>query len=289
MPLTVVWYERPVGSAHWSAITETTCWGHGSEQCGGYSSEYDDLLFVTRFLAADDECFTDLEYKAELYIGGSLAGSLSLKPQDDYITTNLAPALAKSMNVGICTPSTWHLQPPLKVTLPVYGTAATVSGTLSTSEMSYANASHTEGVYLFRLYPPRNAPDGAPISMPALVKEGQDYAMNVLRGHGLPNNLTVRGNPLSVSVWGTAVTDMVATAYVSPTNGSDAYVGAAVLDLGLAASGAPAQDTAISRDSVGDYAVVVAVVFAPAGSRFWTADHSLGLQIFSSWSLLDYG
>jgi hypothetical protein len=39
----------------------------------------------------------------------------------------------------------------------------------------------------------------------------------------------------------------------------------------------------------GDYAVVVTIVYGPVSSQFWAGPHNLGLQVFSSWSLLNYG
>ncbi len=162
MPITVLWYERPAGGTRWSAISETACWGHGQQTCGHYDSRFNTFQFVTRFLAADNQCFTNVEYRAELYVAGHLAGSLSLAPKDDYITTNLAPALSKAMNVGVCAPSSWRLQALPRLTFRVHGSAATVRGTLSTSELSYSSPDHKEGVYLFRLYPPRTSPTGPP-------------------------------------------------------------------------------------------------------------------------------
>ena len=160
MPITVLWYERPPGGTKWSAISETACWGHGQQVCGRYDRQYNTFQFVTRFLAADDQCFTNVEYRAELYVTGNLAGSLTLSPKDDYIGTNLAPALSKTMNVGICAPSSWHLQALPRLFFRVHGRAATVSGTLSTSELSYASADHKEGVYLFRFTRPALLPPG---------------------------------------------------------------------------------------------------------------------------------
>jgi hypothetical protein len=289
MPLTVLWYERPSGGTRWSAISETACWGHGQQNCGRYDRQYNIFQFVTRFLAADDQCFTNVEYRAELYVGGNLAGSLSLGPKDDYIGTNLAPALSKAMNVGICAPSGWHLQALSKLTLPVYGTKATVSGTLSTSELSYASADHKEGVYLFRLYPPRTSPTGAPLSVQSVVQTGENYAINVLKGRGLPADMAPLGPSRADGVWGLAVADMITTGYASPSTGTEAFVGAAVIaPYGTQASPA-AQDGSIAANVTGDYAVVITIVYGPVSSHLWAGPHDLALQVFSSWSLLNYG
>ena len=191
--LTILWYQRPNPSAKWSAIYETACWGHGQQNCGSYDAQANTLRFVTRLLAADNQCFTNVDYKAEVWVGGSLAGSLSLNRQDDYIATNLRPALAKAMNVGICVPSSWALQPQHSLTLPVYGSRQTVSGPLSSSEMSYESADHSRGVYLFRLYPPRSTPGGAQASMQGLVQTAETYAIDVLRGRGLPSDIAPSG------------------------------------------------------------------------------------------------
>jgi tetratricopeptide (TPR) repeat protein len=289
MPLTVLWYERPVGATRWSAISETACWGHGHQECGSYNRFYNTFQFVTRFLAADNECFTNVEYRAELYVGGSLAGSLSLSPTDDYISTNLAPALDKAMDVGICAPASWRRQPVLRVKLPVYGTTATVIGPLTTSEMSYTSRGGTEGVYLFRLYPPRSTPSGAPVSMSDLVQESENDALDLLRGRGLPVDIAPTGPAEPHSIWGGAVSDMTTTAYVSQKTGVEAFAGAAVIAPEGAEAEPTVQDRSIAADVPGDYAVVVTVVFGPETSKLWSGQHSLGLQIFSSWSLLNYG
>jgi tetratricopeptide (TPR) repeat protein len=289
MPLTVLWYERPAGGAHWSAITETACWGHGRQNCGRYLSRYNVFQFVTRFLAADNRCFTNVEYRAEIYVGGNLAGSVTLGPKDDYIGTNLAPALSKAMNVGICVPSGWHLQPLPRLTLPVHGISATVTGTLSTSELSYSSADHKEGVYLFRLYPPRTSPTGAALDVQSVVQTGENYAIDILKGRGLPADTAALGPSRSDGVWGPAVSDMVTTGYASASTGTEAFVGAAVIAAYSPKSGPAPQDQSISEYVTSDYAVVVTIAYGPVGSRFWAGPHSLGLQIFSSWSLLNDG
>ncbi len=289
MPITVLWYERPPGGTKWSAISETACWGHGQQVCGRYDRQYNTFQFVTRFLAADDQCFTNVEYRAELYVAGNLAGSLTLSPKDDYIGTNLAPALSKTMNVGICAPSSWHLQALPRLFFRVHGRAATVSGTLSTSELSYASADHKEGVYLFRIYPPRTSPAGAPLNIQKVVEAGENYAIYVLRGRGLPADMAPLGPSRSDGVWGLAVSDMITTGYASPSTGTEAFVGAAVIAPYGAPAGTAAQDKGIAADVTNDYAVVVTIVYGPVRSQFWAGPHNLGLQVFSSWSLLNYG
>jgi hypothetical protein len=289
MPLTVLWYERPLGSKLWVAITATACWGHGQQYCGAYYRSIKAFQFVTRFLAANNACFTDLEYRAVMYVGGTLAGSLTLGPQDDAISTNLAPALSEDMNVGTCVPSTWHRQPLPELTLPVYGTSATVSGSLSSSELSYSSADHTRGVYLFRLYPPRTSLNGAAINMQDLVQEGEDYAIDVLKGRGLPADIAASGPPRPYTLWGPLVTGMTATFYSSRSSHTEALVGAAVVGPDTLTRPAD-QDRWIAADVTSDYAVVVTVVYAPeADQAFWSGQHALGIQIFSSWTMLAYG
>ncbi len=289
MPITVLWYERPSGGARWSAISETACWGHGQQVCGRYDRQYHMFQFVTRFLATDNQCFTKVEYRAELYVGGNLAGSLSLGPKDDYITTDLAPVLSKAMNVGICTPSTWHLQALPRLTFAVHGSSATVRGALSTSELSYSSADHKQGVYLFRLYPPRTSPAGAPLSVQKVVESGEKYAIYILKGRGLPADMAPLGPSRPDGVWGAAVSDMITTGYSSRSTGTEAFVGAAIIAPFGAQPGAAAQDKSIAADVPGDYAVVVTIVYGPVGGQLWAGPHNLGLQVFSSWSLLNYG
>jgi tetratricopeptide (TPR) repeat protein len=289
MPITVLWYERPPGGTRWSAISETACWGHGQQLCGRYDRQYNTFQFVTRFLAADDQCFTNVEYRAELYVGGNLAGSLNLGPKDDYIGTNLAPALSKAMNVGICTPSSWRQQALPRLTFRVHDSRATVSGTLSTSELSYASPDHKEGVYLFRLYPPRTSPTGAPLNIQKVVEAGEKYAIYLLRDRGLPADIAQLGLPRLDGVWGPAVSDMLTTGYASRSTGTEAFVGAAVIAPYGVKTGAAAQDKSIAAYVPGDYAVVVTIVYGPVSSSFWAGPHNLGLQVFSSWSLLNYG
>ena len=289
MPLTVLWYERRVGTTRWSAIPETACWGDGRQLCGAYYAPVRSFEFSTRFLAADNNCFTNLQYRAELYVGGSLEGSLALGPRDDYIATNLRPALAKTMNLGICVPSSWKLQPAQTVTLPVWGSSGTVTGPLSTAEMSYASPGGSQGVYLFRLYPPRTSATGALETVPQLVQDGERYAINLLKGRALPADIAPAEPPAPDPIWGYPTAGQVINGYVSPSSPTQAFVGAAVIAPGGAVPTAPAQDGQMAARVAGDYAIVVTVVYGPKMSGMWSGSHSLGLQIFSSWSSLNYG
>lgn len=119
--------------------------GAGTETCGRYDQSFNAFDFTTQFLQDADGCFTNLQYMAQLYINGTLTGSFTMQPQEDFITTALSPALAKDMNTGICVPSSWHRQPATTVTLPVYGTSERLSGPLSTEEMSYASPDGADG------------------------------------------------------------------------------------------------------------------------------------------------
>jgi hypothetical protein len=82
---------------------------------------------------------------------------------------------------------------------------------------------------------------------------------------------------------------MMATGYASRSTGTEAFVGAAVIAPYGVRTGAAAQDNSIAAYVPGDYAVVVTIVYGPARSTFWAGPHNLGLQVFSSWSLLNYG
>lgn len=288
MPLTVVWYERPAGQSNWVAITATTCWGHGQERCGGYNSTYKYFFFTTYFLADDNACAKNLQYRAEIWAGGVLAGSTA-KPFD-IVNTNLSPALAKAMDMGICTPSTWHAQPLRRLILPVHGTKATVTGALSSSELSYASPDHKSGVYLFRLYPPRTTPSGAKTSLPDVVQSGESYALSVLKGIGLPSDLAPTSTPYYQDDW-PLVPDMTYRFYASPSTNTRVLVGAALIGS-VAPDNTAGQDSYISGALQADYAVAVTVVYAPSGT-FWAQPGpnrlSLASQIFFSWSLLDFG
>jgi hypothetical protein len=170
----------------------------------------------------------------------------------------------------------------------VYGTKQTVVGALSSSEMSYASPDHKEGVYVFRLYPPRTTTSGAQISLSAMAQEGVTYAVNVLRGIGLPRDTAARTNPVSASaIWGPYVTGTNYAIYHSASTSTAMLVGSAVVappaDLDQSS-----QDKFIASAVQRDYAVAVTIVYGPFGP-FWVGAHALGLQIFDSWSLLGYG
>ena len=286
MPLTVLWYQRPDRSSKWSAIPETACWGDGHQECGYYYGGY--FNFETRFLTADNSCFTNVQYKAELYIGGSLAGSLSLSPNDDYMSTNLSPAIAKAMNVGTCVPATWRLQPTVRFKFRVYGTSQTVSGPLSTAAMSYASPDHSEGVYLLRLYTPRTSYTGTPADVQDLVTRAAQYAVRLFEGNGLPRDFEPVEAYRPSTLWGYGVTDMMTVPYRSASTGTEALVGAAIIAPGGVVSGAAQQDKFIAAHVDDDYAIVVSIVYARESSGFWSGEHPLGVQVFGSWSLLSY-
>ncbi|HTV12704.1 MAG TPA: hypothetical protein VME20_12675 [Acidimicrobiales bacterium] len=288
MPITVVWYQRADASSRWSGISETACWGDGQEQCGRYNPYLNKFQFITELLAADNECFTNVEYKAELWVGGHLAGSVELSPEDDFITTNLVPALAKSMNMGICVPSSWTRQADAPVTLDVYGTSRKVTGALSTSELWYASPDRKEGVYLFRLYPERGSASGAGEPLASLVRAGEAGAVSVLRSRGLPEDISPRTSE-PYSIWGGGLSAMNATGYVSLSTSTEAFVGGAVVTFNDDSTTPAAEDSSASSTVTDDYAVAVVVLYAPLGSTFWSATHSLGIQIFSSFSMLGYG
>ena len=61
-----------------TVLSETACWGDGHQNCGSYDADGNFFKFITLLLAADDQCFTNVQYRAELYVGGRLAGALPL-------------------------------------------------------------------------------------------------------------------------------------------------------------------------------------------------------------------
>jgi len=89
-------------------------------------------------------------------------------------------------------------------------------------------------------------------------------------------------------VWGGQVKDMQSTAYLSRSTGQEAFVGAAQLAI-LSGANAAQNDTDIARYIESDHAIVVTIVYGTARSGLWSGRHSLGVQIFGSWSLLNYG
>jgi tetratricopeptide (TPR) repeat protein len=291
LPLTVLWYQRPVGQANWTAIASTECWGDGHEDCGYYDSLNNTLYFNAYLLGEDSTCFATRQYRAEVWAGGALAGTVTARPSGtvtsgaiDYVNTNLSPALSTGMDIGMCVPSTWHQQTLPRLILPVYGTKETVTGALASSELWYSSPDHKEGVYMFRLYPPRTTPTGAQISTSAFIQSGVTYALSVLRGIGLPSDIAPTTEP-SLGDWGGYVTDVSYSMYGSASTGTTAMVGSALVGPDEALTPAQ-QDEWAARDVQTDNAVVVTIVYAPSGT-FWDGAPALGRLIFSSWTTLN--
>jgi tetratricopeptide (TPR) repeat protein len=289
LPVTVVWYERSTSSAAWNGIAETACWGAGTETCARYDQSFNAFDFTTQFLQDADGCFTNLQYMAQLYINGTLTGSVTMQPQEDFITTALSPALAKDMNTGICVPSSWQRQPETKVTLPVHGTSERLTGPLSTEEMSYASPDGADGARLLRLYALRGDYTGGPQEVRDLSIDAAEYAVDLFKGDGLPADFSEAGSFKSYTLWGDNVTDMMVAPYDSKATGTEALVGAAIIAPNGVAATAQTQDQAIASNVVDDYAIAVTIVYGTQASGLWSGDHSLGLQVFSSWALLSYG
>jgi len=285
-PVTVIWYERSSGSTEWNGIADTACWQDGSQDCDDYDSQANALDFQAQFLQSGGDCFSDLIYKAELYIGGSLAGSVELSPQDDHLTTNLRPALASSMNVGICVPSTWYQEPTKNAEVVVYGTTEKISGPLSTAELSYSSRDGSQGAYMLRLYPLTSDIDKQH-ELKSTVEQMAKNTVRLLDGHGLPTDLSETGAYETYP--SSDLTEMVAAGYGSSSTGISALVGAGVISSGTLPSSAAAQDQAVASDVSDDGAIAVWVVYGTYTSGFWTGQHALGLQVFSSWSLLGDG
>ena len=285
-PLTVMWYQRSSTSTEWNGIADTACWQDGPQDCDDYDSQANALDFETEFLQSDGDCFSDLIYKAELYVGGSLAGSVELGPQDDHLTTDLQPALGSSMNVGICVPSTWYQQPTENADVVVYGTTEKISGPLSTAELSYGSRDRSQGVYLLRLYPLRSDIDKQH-SLESTVEQMARNTVRLLNGHGLPRDLSETGPYESYP--SSDLTDMVAAGYGSSSTGISALVGAGIISSDAVPSSAASQDQAVASDVSDDGAVAVWIVYGTYSPGYWTGQHALGLQVFSSWSLLNDG
>jgi hypothetical protein len=285
-PVTVMWYQRSSGSTEWNGIADTACWQDGSQDCDDYDSQANALDFETQFLSSDGDCFTDLIYRAEFYIGGSLAGSVTLSPHDDHLTTDLQPALASGMNVGICVPSTWYQQPTENAEVIVYGTTDKISGPLSTAELAYTSRDRSQGAYMLRLYPLRSDIDEQH-NLESTVEQMAKTTVRLLDGHGLPTDLSETGPYATYP--SNDLSDMVAAGYGSSSTGISALVGAGVISSGTVASSAASQDQAVASDVSDDGAIVVWVVYGTYSSGFWTGQHALGLQVFSSWSLLGDG
>ncbi|HTW10276.1 MAG TPA: tetratricopeptide repeat protein, partial [Acidimicrobiales bacterium] len=180
-PLTVVWFERPYGQPYWIAVTSATCWGNGHELCGGFNTKGNFYYFSSLFLASEETCFSNYQYKVEVWAAGKLAGSEVLNSQSDWVHSTLTPALSRGMDMGLCVPSSWHTQSLPSMKLPVYGTRQTVTGPLKGAELHYASSDGSQGVYVFRLYPPRTTPAGAQVAAPQLVQSGVNYALSLVR------------------------------------------------------------------------------------------------------------
>ena len=220
------------------------------------------------------------------FIGGALAGSVELSPLDDYLTTNLQPALASSMNVGICVPSTWYQQATEDADVIVYGTKEKISGPLSTAELSFGTHDRSQGVYLLRLYPLRSDL-GNQQELESTVEQMAKNTVRLLSGHGLPADLSETGAYETYP--SNALTEMVSAGYGSSSTGISALVGAGIISSDAGPSSAASQDQAIASDVSNDGAIAVWVVYGTYSSGFWTGQHALGLQVFSSWSLLNDG
>jgi hypothetical protein len=111
--------------------------------------------------------------------------------------------------------------------------------------------------------------------------------VRLLDGHGLPADLSETGAYETYP--SSDLTEMVAAGYGSSTTGISALVGAGLISSAAVPSSAASQDQAIASDVSDDGAVAVWVVYGTYSSGFWTGQHALGLQVFSSWSLLGDG
>lgn len=293
VPLTVVWYQRASASAKWNGIAETACWGNGNQLvqqgCVVWKQQGSYFQFRTRFLYADSRCFTNLQYKAELYDAGSLIGSVIVDPKKDtnrdYISTDLSAAVAPAMNLGICVPSTWRRQPLQNMTVTVAGSSQKISGPLSSAETYYASPDKSSGVFLLRFYPLHQNYNSNK-QLQQLVTQVAQYAMSLFKGHGLPGNLASIGSFSPVSLWGDQLANMMTNVY----GGGNEYaaVGAAMVASGAANYGAQIQDQTIAQATAYDDAVVVAIVYGPSAT-LWSGRHALGIQVLTSCSLLSYG
>lgn len=291
MPLTVIWYQRAKAGDHWNGIADTECWGTGSEDCVQWKNQGSGYFqFRTRFLEADSDCFTNVQYKAELYIKGSLVGSVILTPSkdsdDDYISTNLSAATSPDMNFGVCVPSSWALQPLPTMDVDVWGSSQKISGVLSGAETDYASPDKRSGVILLRFYT-LHQDYTSNKQLQQLVTDVAKYAVTLFKGNGLPSDISTSGPYSSESLWGEELTDMMAKVY---SNATDLVgVAGALVSSGSATYGPQSQDRTLAQGaSYGgpDDAVVVALVYGPT-KVLWAGQHALGLQILSSCSLLN--
>ncbi len=294
-PMVVVWYQRPVGAKQWNTISNTTCWQYGSSFCSVQDPEFPSVAqFKTQFLVDDNECFTNVQYKAELYVDGRLAGSTTLGPADTYITTNLSPAIAADMNTGACVPSSWKLQPTFQASVQVNGSSQRLTGPLTGSELSYASADRQEGIYMLRLYPLRTFYQGGAKAITAMEAAVGGEAVRLMGGTGLAADMSITTAYAPHSLPGDGAKDdgfhdMVTAVYKSPSTGQAALVGVGIASPGVPVDGATKQDRAVAADLGRDYAVEVEIVYGRIGSSFWDGAHPLGAQVFGSWALLSYG
>ena len=293
-PVTVVWFQRANTSATWNGIAATACWGGPAGWPWGncFTKEGGTLVAKTEFLSSAQTCLTSLQYKAEVFVDGTLAGSLLIAPgsSSDYITTALSPALANYMNMGLCVPSSWVMRPASKANVTVSGTPEKLQGPLSTEELHYRSQDGSAGAYIFRLYPLRSSYAGTPQQLQDnLVVPVAQYALGLLEGHSpLPTDLSLQSQYKNYSyIWNDA-SDMMAGFYYSASTRMRAFVGAGIIAPNGLKSGQAAQDQAIASNVVNDYAVAVVVVYGPAAS-FWAGTDSLGFQVATSFSLLGFG
>lgn len=315
-PVTVLWYERVSNGAMWNAIAEATRWGKLSDY---YSSDFKDFTFVDAFLQDASSCFPARQYRAEIYLGGALAGSLSTGPDagdvNYAVTTDLTPGLAVGMNVGACVPADWHMRQPDPVRVTVSGTSQQLTGPLS--EMHWTSADGSNGIYALRLY----APHGTYIGGGSAARdEAASMAIAVagpgglLAGHGLPEHLLQhptsldgfdncdQGRSDSVlrgagfirqnCVW-MGLTDSEEGAFVDTSTNVEALVGVGVVTPGDSLPTDPAGQDAgsngIASSVANDDAFIVMIVYGPAGGDLWSGGVPPGLQIERSASLLNYG
>lgn len=294
-PTVVVWYQRPLGSKQWNTISNTTCWQYGASYCSVQDPQYPSVAqFKTQFLVDDNKCFTDVQYKAELYVDGRLAGWTVLGPADTYITTDLSPAVAADMNTGACVPSSWRLQRTFQASVQINGSHQRLTGPLTGAELSYASADKQEGIYMLRLYPLRTFYQGGLRAVQAMEAEVGGEAVKLMGGTGLAGDMSVSTAYAPHDLPGNGAKDdgfhdMVTAVYKSATMGQAALVGVAIASPGVPVNGAAAQDRAIAGDLGRDYAVEVEIVYGRIGSPFWSTAHPLGAQVFGSWALLSYG
>jgi len=294
-PVTVLWFERANSSATWEGIAATACWGGPAGWPWGrcFTKQDGSLVAKTELLSGAQTCYTNLQYKAEVFVDGSLAGSVALTPgaPGDYVATALSPALGSYMNMGLCVPSSWHMQPPSVANVRVWGTSVQLHGPLSTAELHYASADGLEGAYIFRLYPERTAYSGSPQQLQQdLVVPVAQYALGLLEGHSpLPGDLALQGQYRSYSYIWNDTSDMMAGFYTSASTGVRAFVGAGIIAPSGVPPGQANQDQSIASNVVDDYAVAVVIVYGPGQSSFWFGRDSMGFQVATSFSLLGFG